>query len=331
MTASDSDRTSEVGPGFTIGWLGFHVEGLPALEAILASGYPLKAVITLADEERGRRSGGMDCGALCERFGVRVHKIKNINDQSSIQLLGSLNLDFLFVIGWSQIVKHDALNAVRLGMIGAHASMLPRNKGSAPINWALIGGEAETGNTLLWLDEHVDAGRIIDQTPITISEFDTCASLYGKVADSNKKMILDLIPKLLSGAKPGVPQQVVNEQILPRRRPSDGLIAWERTAAQVYNFIRALTRPYPGAFTFLDGKRWMVWQAARLPFAGLLTSQTGKIIGPVVSPVEGACGLLVGCGEGAVLLLEIENEDGDLITGKNLAGLPWPGKVFSNA
>src|SRR5579883_1979538 len=115
-------ETAGVNGRFRIGWLGFHVEGLPTLEAVLASGYPLKAVITLHDEERNRRSGGMDYGPICERFGTPVYKIRNINDQSSIELLASLNLDFLFVIGWSQIVKREALSSVRIGMIGAHAS-----------------------------------------------------------------------------------------------------------------------------------------------------------------------------------------------------------------
>lgn len=307
------------------------MEGLPALEAILASGYPITAVLTLVDEERNKRSGGMDFAALGQRYGVPVHKIRNINDASSVDLLTSLDLDLVFVIGWSQIVKTEALNSVRLGMIGAHASMLPTNKGSAPINWALIKGQSATGNTLLWLDERVDAGRIIDQTPIPISEFDTCASLYGKVAASNKGMILKLIPELLSGKMPGMPQEIVSEEILPRRRPSDGLIDWTRKDTEIYDFIRALTRPYPGAFTFLDGKRWMVWHAARLPLTDLLTSRTGGVIGPVVSPIAEACGLLVGCREGAILLLEIENEDGKRLIGKDLANLPWSGKAFSNA
>jgi methionyl-tRNA formyltransferase len=95
----------------------------------------------------------------------------------------------VFVIGWTQILRPETLKLATIGMIGAHASLLPHNRGRAPINWALIRGEKQTGNSLIWLAEDVDSGDIIDQTVIPISPYDTCASLYTRVGESNKEMI----------------------------------------------------------------------------------------------------------------------------------------------
>jgi methionyl-tRNA formyltransferase len=123
--------------------------------------------------------------------------------------------------------------------------------------------------------------------------------------------------------------------VLPRRRPADGRIDWSQPAASVYDFIRALTRPYPGAFSRLDGARWTIWQAARLPLADPRggASRPGEVLGPMVSPLPEACGQVVACGEsgtGAVVLLEAEAEDGTVLSGPSLAEQPWTGKVWTD-
>jgi methionyl-tRNA formyltransferase len=314
------------------GWVGFHMEGISALEAVLAAGAPVAAVFTLKPEVAAPRSGAADYGPLCRRFGVPLHEVTNINDPESRALLQTLALDLVFVIGWSQILAPETLATARLGMIGAHASLLPKNRGSAPINWALIRGERVTGNSLIWLAEGVDAGDIIDQTEFQISPFDTCGTLYERVAASNRDMILRALPQLLRGEHPGTPQPRSNGAVLPRRRPADGLINWDQEACAVYNFIRALTKPYPGAFGWIDGRRWTVWRAALLPaVAGAATVAPGEVLGPVVSPVEQACGQVVACAGGTVTLLEVEADDSTVYSGRRLSELPWTGRRWVHA
>jgi methionyl-tRNA formyltransferase len=245
--------------------------------------------------------------------------VNSINDERSVALLESLELDVAFVIGWNEILRPAALHTARVGMIGAHASLLPRNRGSAPINWALIRGERNGGNSLIWLSEGVDAGDIIDQTSFEITPYDTCASLYNRVAESNRDMLLRLLPRLLAGERPGVRQRYFDEPVLPRRRPSDGRIDWNQPSEAVYNFIRALTRPYPGAFSWLDGRRWTIWNAALLPTVGAPVAEPGRVLGPVVSPIEAACGQLVACGTGALVVLEVEADSGEQLQGRRLS------------
>src|SRR5690349_22024221 len=174
-------------------WVGFHQEGLEALEALLQAGAPIKAVLTLRPDLAAKRSGGADYFPVCGKYGVPLHQISDINNDDARKILADVQADVVFVIGWHQIVRPDALRLAGVGMVGAHASLLPHNRGSAPINWAIINGEKETGNSLIWLAPDVDAGDIIDQMAFPIEPSDTCATLYDQVAPTNREMLLRLL------------------------------------------------------------------------------------------------------------------------------------------
>jgi methionyl-tRNA formyltransferase len=312
-----------------IGWIGFHQEGIRALQGLRDAGVPLVAVITLNEPAAAKRCATAEYSDVLEGWNVPLHHVHNINDEQTIQLLSVMNLDLLLVIGWSQILSSAALATARIGAIGAHASLLPHNRGSAPINWSIIRGEKTTGNTLIWLADNVDEGHIIDQIEFPISPYDTCETLYQKVAESNHIMIQRALPMLLAGECPGVPQPPSDEPLLARRRPADGLLDWHQSAVNVYNFIRALTRPYPGAFSFLDGRRWIIQSAALLP-GSLECDVPGTVIGSVVSPVAESCGQVVACGSGCMLILEIEADDGSILKGSSLSDCDWTGKVWAH-
>lgn len=316
-------------PSPRFAWVGFHAEGLPALEGLLAAGAPIAAVLTLKPELAAKRSGGVDYAPVCARYGVPLHYIAGINEPEPYEILKAVQPDVLFVIGWHQIVRQPLMGLPRLGLIGAHASALPHNRGSAPINWAILRGERETGNTLMWLAEGVDEGDIIDQRLFPITPYDTCATLYAQVAATNRAMLLDLLPQLLAGERPppGRPQPHGDEPVLRRRRPADGCITWDGDAREVYDFVRALTRPYPGAFSTLDGKQWWIWSAALLPEIDGGSAVAGEVLGPVISPVEAACGQLVACGNGSgLVLLEVDDGAGTVLRGRALSDQHWTGR-----
>jgi methionyl-tRNA formyltransferase len=304
---------------------------LPALEALLAAGAPIRAVLTLKPELAAKRSGGVDYAPVCARFGVPLHFITGINEPDAFAILSRLAPDVLFVIGWHQIVRPPVMRLASRGLIGAHASYLPHNRGSAPINWAILRGEHETGNTLMWLADGVDEGDVIDQRSFPITPYDTCATLYQRVAETNRDMLVALLPRLMAGARPGRPQERSDEPALARRRPADGRITWDCPARVVYDFVRALTRPYPGAFSWLDGKQWWIWQAALVPDLGPVDGATpGEVLGPVISPSESACGQLVACGSGSALLLELDDGAGTTLSGRALSDQNWTGLRWEN-
>ena len=141
-------------------------------------------------------------------------------------------------------------------------------------------------------------------------------------------MLLRLVPRLLAGERPAFRQAPTNEPVLPRRRAADGCIDWSQPGQRVYDFIRAITHPYPGAFSDLEGKRWRIWNAALVPHAGG-DVPPGTVLGPVVSPLNAACGQLIACGEGAVELLELEDDKGVILSGRELSERQWTGKLWT--
>ena len=172
---------------------------------------------------------------------------------------------------------------------------------------------------------------MIDQRQFEITPYDTCATVYQRVAESNREMVLAVLPSLLAGDRPGRPQPHVAQKVWPRRRPEDGLIDWCRTSQLVYDFIRGLTRPYPGAFGYLGGRRFTIWRSALLP-AGLRgDALPGDVLGSVISPEASSCGQLVACGKGQVIVLEVEDEQGQLLQGRALSEQEWKGNVWSHA
>lgn len=314
-----------------IGWISYHAEGLPALREVVAQGWHVCGVLSLPAERRERLSASVDYGAVCRELGLKYLEIDDVNDGETIRTLRSMELDLLVVLGWGQILKEEALSCARLGVVGAHASLLPSYRGGSPVNWAIIRGETLTGNTLMWLSSELDRGEIVDQYPIDITPYDTCGTIYEGVAQSNKRMVLGLLENLEMGIRPGRPQPDDNEPLLPRRRPQDGLIDWADTARNVYNLIRGVARPYPGARTLVGGSEWHIWDAALLPDLSPgeeMQAEPGLVLGPVVSPSDVACGQLVACGEGCVLVLEMGAPSGEILRGRILADQPWRGMIW---
>lgn len=313
-----------------LGWIGIHEEGIPALDAVCCAGYQVQGVMTLTQDAAERRAGSVSYSDICRPYNVPVYEVRHSNDQSSVEILKSWDCDVLIVLGWGQILSPEVLQVPKIGTIGAHASLLPHNRGSAPVNWAIINGEAQTGNSLIWLAPDVDAGDLIDQRSFPISQYDTCRTIYDAVAESNRDMLLSLLPKLQNGEIPGTEQPHSDAPLLPRRRPSDGLIRWSDKTEQIYNLVRAVTRPYPGALATFRGQEFKIWTAAMMPAMQIGVSP-GTVLGPVISPHAEGCGQLVATGDGALLILEAEDRFGRILTGKQLSEQNWTERGLAHA
>jgi len=312
-----------------IAWVSCHEEGLIAFENTLSANKNVVGFITLQEESFEKRSAGSrKYKNFCQQYGVPYYEVETIKNDESYDILSLIKPDLLVVLGWSEILPARLLTIPTIGTIGTHAALLPHNRGSAPINWALIHGETITGNTMMWLSAEVDAGDIVDQMKIPISLHDTCKTLYDEVAVTNSIMLSKLIAKLEKGIIPKIDiANETTEELLPRRRPKDGIINWNQTSKAVYDFIRALAKPYPGAFTYLDEKKWFVWRAMWLPIC--VNANPGEILGYSYGFAGDDSGLIVGTNDGAVILTELSDEDGRTYTGKDLIELSLRG-VFIN-
>ena len=312
-----------------IGWISFHREGFEPLLSLIEYQENVVAVITLDKDLRVKKSGGIAYDDLCKKYDIPLYAVKNINSDTSEQLIKSLTLDLVFVIGWGQILKPHILRLARIGFIGAHASALPKNRGSAPVNWSIIHGERSTGNSLMWLSPEVDTGDILCQETFPIKVTDTCKDIYDKVARSNRSMINKSLALIKRGKIPKNPQESLDLPLLPRRKPSDGAINWEQSNWAIYNFIRALTNPYPGAFSYINNKKCLIWESSYIPNNALKSKDIGRVIGSVYSPVSQANGQLVQCGEGQIILLKVEIEH-KIYNGYELSSQDWKDMYFSS-
>lgn len=169
--------------------------------------------------------------------------------------------DLILVIGWYYMVPKQIRDIAPKGCAGMHASLLPKYRGGAPLVWAIINGETRTGLSFFYLEEGIDTGDIIAQEEIDILEDDTIKTLIDKVSISALKIIKEFIPLLASGDAPRTKQNEAEATNFPQRKPEDGLIDLNKDAKSIKDFIRAQTKPYPGAYTIQNGKKITIWNA----------------------------------------------------------------------
>ncbi|MEJ0037591.1 MAG: formyltransferase family protein [Gammaproteobacteria bacterium] len=231
------------------------------MDAIYEAGGRLSCVVTLADERARSKSGRVYVDGFCRERGIALTKVANINDVDAVTAIEAADLDFLFVIGWSQIARAPLLRATRRGVLGMHPTLLPQGRGRAAIPWAILLGLSQTGVTLFQLDEGVDSGPVLARERVPIERDETATTLYRKVEEAHRRLILGNWPSLSSGALAPVPQVESEASVWAGRQPGDGRLDPTMTIEHADRLVRAVTRPYPGAFIDLDRCRLRVWAA----------------------------------------------------------------------
>jgi len=298
-------------------WVGFHEEGRYCIPKLHESGFSIEAIITLDEEELKKRSSVFDYSFQSEKYSIPIYKVNNINDSVAVEIISNIKPDVICVIGWSQILSAHILDQADL-VIGAHASLLPHNRGSAPINWSLINGEKITGNTLMSLNSGVDTGDILHQTSFNITIYDSCKTLYEKVARSNANMLVEVLNKYSTGLLIRKKQKIGDEVLLPRRAADDGEIDWSKSSADIYNFIRALTSPYPGAFGYIKGQKIIILDAAYNDNLDTSNQKYGSIVGFNYSFKPELCSVDVSCSLGFVTIYKIVLSTNKILFGESL-------------
>ena len=194
--------------------------------------------------------------------GVPVHELAGkMSDPELVEQVRAWAPDLIVVVGWYHLVPRVLRELPRLGVVGMHGSLLPRYRGGAPLVWAILRGERQVGITLFYFDEGVDTGDVVGQRSVPVYLRDTIASVYARVEAAGMELLADALPRLAAGTAPRTPQDPSAGEVVPQRSPDDGRIDWDQPALDVFNFVRAQTRPYPGAFTSLAGERVTVWEA----------------------------------------------------------------------
>jgi methionyl-tRNA formyltransferase len=245
-----------------------HFSGLDALRGLDRERVPLDLVISTDEviHAKYKVSGAVDVREL----GIPVYFLKSYNFTKDVQTIVDMQIDVLLVMGFQRLVPDPIIRSVRLGAFGFHGSSepLPKGRGHSPINWELIRGRQRFLLFMFYLQASADSGNIVDVVPFDMNEFDTCRTVYYKVALAMRRIIERTVPRLLAGERiVGYPQKG-ETTFFPKRTPEDGLIDWSQDSLQIYNFVRALTDPYPGAFSYHGEKRIVIWEAQ--PFSDFL-------------------------------------------------------------
>jgi len=304
--------------------------GLPALDWLLGSGHEIAAVFTQPDKPAGRRMEllASPVKQLALAHGIPVFQPVKMRAPDAVAHVRSLAADLIIVMAYGQILPKGVLNAPRIACINLHASILPRHRGAAPVQAAILSGDRETGVTVMFMDEGLDTGDILLIRRIPIHRHETGGSLHDRLAAATPAALAETLPLLEAGAAPRIPQDNALATYAKKLGREDGEIRWDRPCQEISRHIRAMN-PWPGAFTLLQDRagvprKLKIFEAAQNPRH---SGPPGQVLS------AGARGILVGCGSGSLLLREVQAEGKRRMPVRDfLSGHPVPsGTILGSA
>ncbi|ROM54400.1 bifunctional UDP-4-amino-4-deoxy-L-arabinose formyltransferase/UDP-glucuronic acid oxidase ArnA [Pseudomonas rhodesiae] len=263
----------------------YHDIGCAGIEALLNAGYDIAAVFTHADDPKENNFYG-SVAQLCARNGIPVHAPEDANHPLWVERIAKLKPDYLFSFYYRNLLSEALLGTASKGAFNLHGSLLPKYRGRAPANWVLVNGETETGVTLHRMVKRADAGAILAQQKVTIERSDTGLTLHAKLRDAATTLLRDALPQLAAGKLTETAQDDSQATYFGRRTAADGKLEWKKPAEELFNLVRAVTQPYPGAFCAVGEHKLIVWQAE------VVKGNDGLAPGRVISvnPLRIACG-----------------------------------------
>ena len=234
--------------------------GYECIEAIHSIGGKFSLFVSLEDAQATKKSGRVYLDKISKSSCTPLVKVSHINDKKSIEAIRKANLDWLFIVGWSQIANSEVLELPRFGVLGMHPTLLPQGRGRASIPWAIMKGLSETGVTLFKLDNGVDTGPILGQIKIPIKRKETATSLYKLITNGHCDLIKNVwLNNLLPDNISLDYQDDNNATIWPGRKPEDGQILTTMSMERIDYIVRATTKPYPGAFFLNNNQKIIIW------------------------------------------------------------------------
>ena len=279
----------------------YHNVGYRCIEELLRQGAEISLIFTHEDSPT-EQIWFSSVRELAEANKI-PYITSSINEPENIQRVRQIAPDFLLSFYYRNMIKPELLELPAKGALNLHGSYLPKYRGRVPVNWAVINGETETGATLHYMVAKPDAGDIVDQEKVGIAFTDTAHDVFGKVNEAAVTVLRRAWPRLVDGSAGRIPMDLAAGSYFGGRKPEDGRIDWSKSAVEIYNLIRGVTHPYPGAFTELNGKKLIIWSARPL--------EGNTVPGQVASLNP----LRIGTGNGLLELTNYEPESGSLELG----------------
>lgn len=288
--------------------LAYHNIGCAGIAALLAHGFDIQAVFTHRDDP-DENLWFDSVAEMAAEHGLQVFAPESINHPLWVERIRELAPDIIFSFYYRSMVDRQILDIPVRGCLNLHGSLLPRYRGRCPVNWVLVNGEKETGVTLHYMTPQPDNGDIVGREQVEIAIEDTALTLHRKLTSAASRLLDATLSPLLAGQAPRIPQDHSLASYFGGRGPADGEIDWQWSAEQVHNLVRAVTRPYPGAFSYLGNRKTLFWSVSPVQGRPELTP------GTVVSREP----LVINCGQGAVKVHSGQVEGGLFVSGDQMA------------
>ncbi|MDT9587126.1 MAG: bifunctional UDP-4-amino-4-deoxy-L-arabinose formyltransferase/UDP-glucuronic acid oxidase ArnA [Candidatus Arsenophonus melophagi] len=286
----------------------YHDIGCVGLKALQKAGFEIQAIFTHTDDPKENHFFS-SVSRLGAEIGLPVFAPDNVNHPLWIERINKMQPDVFFSFYYRRILSKELLALAPEGSFNLHGSLLPKYRGCAPINWAILNGEIETGVTLHKMIAKVDAGDIIAQKKISIDIKDTALVLHEKITQASEQLLTDTLSLIRIGDYSSISQDESKASYFYRRRIEDGLINWSKSATAVNNLIRATTEPYPGAFTYLGRNKIIFWHAR------VLENKHAQVPGTIISTNP----LQIACAQGSIEIITGQCSSGLYVQGARLA------------
>lgn len=281
---------------------------VPTLERIISDGHEVAAVFTQPDRPKGRgmRLLPTPVKAAALFHGIEVHQPKTLKSAEAAELIKNLAPDCIVVVAYGRILPPAVLEIPRLGCVNVHASLLPRYRGAAPIQWAVVNGERESGVTTMFMAQGLDTGDMILKSRVAVGENETAGELHDELMSVGADLLSKTLSLLEKGEAPRVEQDDSQSCYAPMIGKEDADVDWNLGASAIHNLVRGMN-PHPVAYTFLFGAPFKIYET-RLLDAASVSADSGVVPGTVLS--VGDDGIAVACGGGAILVTQVQAQSG---------------------
>ena len=276
---------------------------VPALEALVTAGHEVCGVFTQPDKpkNRGMKLQPTPVKACAQAYDIPVYQPVKLRDGTALELIRGLAPELIVVVAYGRILPDEILSAPAGGCINVHSSLLPKYRGAAPIHWAVLNGERETGVTIMHMASELDAGDVIDQAVTPIGPDENAQELYGRLAKLGGALLVQVLDSIADGTARRTPQDAAQATFAPMLTRELSPMDFTHTAQTLHNQVRGLI-PWPAAATFLGGTRCKVFSTA------VLEERTAEAPGTVLA--AGKDGIKLACGGGTVLRIDELQADG---------------------
>ena len=277
---------------------------VPSLKALISNSYKVSCVVTQPDKQKGRGLllAPTVIKTVAEESSLTIYQPQRINAPEAIKFLRDLNPDLFVVVSYGQILSREILEIPKIFPINVHGSLLPKYRGAAPINWAIINGEKTTGISIIKITEKLDAGPIILQKKVDISDDGTSVTLENTLSLSGAELLIDSLKRIANNDYTLTDQEEDKVIFAPKLKKQDGLIDWQKCAKDIYNLIRGCVN-WPGAFTYYHARLLKIYRAEVIPLSGCpVAHKAGEII------KVSKDGIIVATGEDNLIIEELQIE-----------------------